>query len=175
VSKARLRDELMARRRSLPADAQRRAADAVRVSILAWPGLVGPVFAYASTRGELGTRRLLDELAAAGFEVLVPRITARGVMEAARVDGPLTTGPFGLPSPSGPVGRPAVALVPGVGFDRRGHRLGQGGGYYDRWLAEHPEVVTVGICHACQVVDDIPVDAHDRPVQHLLTDEGWIL
>lgn len=170
-----VRAEMLARRAALPADVQRAHAQAVRDTILAWEGLQGPVFAYASVRGELGTRLLLDALAARGFQVLLPRLIGPGIFEAAVHDGVFEPGGFGIPGPRGPVVEPAVALVPGVAFDRQGNRIGHGAGYYDRWLAAHPAVRTVGLAHAFQVVDALPVATHDVPVQGLLTERGWAL
>lgn len=172
--KAALRRALLDRRRALGRDAQIAAATAVRAHLLAWPGLRGPVFAYASQRGELGTRALLVALREVGHDVLLPRITARGVMEAARWDGVFADGAFGIPTASGPVVEPVIALVPGVAFDRDGGRLGQGGGYYDRWLAAHPAVCAIGLCHDEQIVDAVPMAATDQRVRGLLTPSGWI-
>tara|TARA_B100002052_G_scaffold297359_1_gene327897 strand:- start:1964 stop:2536 length:573 start_codon:yes stop_codon:yes gene_type:complete len=67
----------------------------------------------------------------------------------------------------------SVVVVPGLAFNRRGHRLGRGGGYYDRFLPElSPMTRTIGICFDEQVVDDIPLDDWDRPVDEVLTSTG---
>jgi 5-formyltetrahydrofolate cyclo-ligase len=66
-------------------------------------------------------------------------------------------------------------VVPGVAFDRKGRRLGQGFGYYDRFLGALPEGVTrVGLAFWHQVVPEVPVDAWDVPVHALVTEEGVI-
>lgn len=167
-----LRVRLRAARSALDADTRRAAADAVRATLLAWDGLHDPVLAYLSVGGELGTRALVEALRPRG--VLLPRVLGPGMMEAAVHTGVLEPGPHGIPAPTGPVGSPRVVLVPGVAFDRAGNRLGQGGGFYDRWLRAHPDVVSVGLCHDLQIVDAVPMDPHDRPVDRVLAPSGWI-
>lgn len=69
---------------------------------------------------------------------------------------------------------PDVALVPCVGYTRTGFRLGYGAGYFDRWLAEHPDVTTVGIAWAFSEIDSQLLDPqpHDRPLTLILTEQG---
>lgn len=66
-----------------------------------------------------------------------------------------------------------VILVPGLGFDRSGRRLGRGGGHYDRLLAMLPPTTPrIGVCFACQVVDSIPDEPHDARVDMVVSDAG---
>lgn len=66
-----------------------------------------------------------------------------------------------------------VVLVPGVAFTTSGHRLGRGGGYYDRLLSRLPRtVVRIGVCHAIQVVQDLAVEAHDAVMDEVLVIPG---
>lgn len=70
-------------------------------------------------------------------------------------------------------GWPDVAIVPGLAFTPDGQRLGQGGGWYDRFLAEVRDgCVTVGVCFHEQLVDVLPVEPHDVAVRHVVTDRG---
>lgn len=67
----------------------------------------------------------------------------------------------------------SVVLVPGVVFSRSGFRIGHGGGYFDRFLANFLGV-PVGLAFACQVTDNLPRDPHDQPVRWLITEEGVV-
>jgi 5,10-methenyltetrahydrofolate synthetase len=79
----------------------------------------------------------------------------------------------GIASASGAVAVPDVVLVPCVGFTREGFRLGYGGGYFDRWLALHPGVTTIGLAWS-QAEAQFPVEAHDRALTLILTERELI-
>lgn len=80
-------------------------------------------------------------------------------------------GPFGLlqPAPDAPSVTPEVVFVPLLGFTAQGARLGQGGGHYDRWLADHPEAIAIGLAWDAQLVDSLPLEPHDRPLAAVVT------
>ena len=66
---------------------------------------------------------------------------------------------------------PDVIIVPGLAFTAAGHRLGQGGGWYDRFLLHRrADCVTVGVCFEPQLVDTVPTEAHDVVLDHVITD-----
>lgn len=128
------------------------------------------VLAYYSLPDEVDTHRLIDELVAKGKTVLLPKVLDGESMELRRYCSrdDLREGPFGIMEP---VGEPYVdyecidiALIPGMAFDGRGHRLGRGRGYYDRLLTAHRSVPTIGVCFDFQKVAEVPVDSHDRAV-----------
>jgi 5-formyltetrahydrofolate cyclo-ligase len=125
---------------------------------------------------------LLEHFWQQGSEVLLPRCCngRNGIMEAYAVTSPMELGPgcFGLVEPRAdlarlvPDPRPRVILVPALAYDRRGFRLGFGGGYYDRFLpglAVPP--LLIGPAYQFQVVDRVPVEPWDQPVQILVTPE----
>lgn len=89
----------------------------------------------------------------------------------------LVAGPWGTshPSDSSPVVRPAVVIVPLVGFDLRLHRLGYGGGFYDRTLEKlrkHAPVTAIGLAWAAQALPDIPAEPTDQPLDMIVTDKA---
>lgn len=79
----------------------------------------------------------------------------------------------GIATSTGALAVPDVVLVPCVGFTREGFRLGYGGGFFDRWLAEHPGVTTVGLAWSAAETH-FPVEAHDRALTLILTERELI-
>ncbi len=69
---------------------------------------------------------------------------------------------------------PTIAIVPLLAFDRRGNRIGQGGGYYDRTAAAVPQMALYGLAWSIQEVAAVPHDAHDRPLTAVITEREWI-
>jgi 5-formyltetrahydrofolate cyclo-ligase len=124
------------------------------------------------------TQPLLDALRAAGVRVLLPVISGERLDWASYDgEGALAQGPLGLAEPTGHrLGSDAlsaadVVLVPALAVDRSGHRLGRGRGYYDRALATAAGPV-IAVVFDDDVIDDVPIEAHDRDVDGWLTPSG---
>lgn len=114
---------------------------------------------------------------------LGPQLPGDKVLAFPRMDGEeidffiaqgFTEGKFGIREPVGVdlAPPPDLVLVPGPAFSAAGARLGRGGGFYDRWLARHPGVITLGLCFDCQIVEHLPGESHDLQVQAVLTERG---
>jgi len=182
----------LTRRRAVPAAEAEAAALSVRDLILTAmaPPHGAIVAGYWPIRGELDPRPLLDALARRGHTLALPvtppptdepRLTFRGWDGA---EDSLVPGPFKTrqPAPHAPEVVPDVILVPLVGFDRTGARLGYGGGYYDRCLrraAERtPSTVALGLAFACQEAaasdGGLPVEPHDVRLRAIATERGLI-
>lgn len=112
-----------------------------------------------------------------GHAVALPRFADRSAeMEFAEHDDPfsegdLIDGPFGIrqPAPDARTLVPQVLFVPLLGFTVRGERLGQGGGHYDRWFERHPDSIRIGLAWDGQLVDALPVEPHDVPLDAVVT------
>lgn len=112
-----------------------------------------------------------------GHPLALPRFAHREApMEFAAHSDPfgesdLEVGPYGLLQPlsQAEVLTPQVLFVPLLGFAAQGDRLGQGGGHYDRWLADHPETIAIGLAWDCQLVEELPREAHDVPLAAVVT------
>lgn len=123
---------------------------------------------------ELDLRPLCHQLNAAGRHVLLPETPPRGQPLAFRLWTPQTAllrGRFGTQVPDGPLMRPDLVLVPLLGFDRTGNRLGYGGGYYDRTLAALPGIASMGYALAAQEVEQLPTGPYDQPLSSLVTEQ----
>ena len=133
---------------------------------------------YLSFPHEVDTSFLIDVAQEDGKQVVIPKTYPKGRMEFATYDPQkLKQTAFGLLEPedgSQVIDKSKIDLihVPGVAFQKGGHRLGYGGGYYDRYLADF-DGATVSTIYACQEVDFAPAP-HDIPVQEVLVDESTI-
>ena len=131
------------------------------------------VMAFAATRGEPDTDSLFARLAADGKTLVLPSVEDDAIVPRL-VGAGLVPGAHGIQSPQGDVVAAGVldlVLVPGLAFTSGGARLGQGGGHYDRFLAQLPaSCVTVGVCFAEQLVDDVPSEQHDANVSCVVAD-----
>lgn len=179
--KARLRAELERARGAIDPVERARASGGAARNLLTLPELApaGAVLLYAATSSEIDPGPIRDELLGRDVRVLLPRVAGE-TLEVVPVTGAeyLATGPRGVPEPAGQAVDPTgvdVAVVPGVGFDRGGGRLGRGGGHYDRLLAGMPaSTLRVGLCFAVQVVDRVPRAGHDVPVDVVVTEREVI-
>ena len=178
-TKAELRAHLRAARRSRSAAALAAAGAALAHHAPALPGTT--VAAFVGVRTEPPTLGLLDALRDRGVRVLLPVLEPDLDLDWAVYAGPgeLADGRLGMREPAGPrLGRDAIAqadlvLAPALAIDRAGRRLGQGGGSYDRALPRTAARV-VAVVFDDELVDEIPVEPHDRPVDGALTPTGGL-
>lgn len=157
-----------------------RSDDALFARFLALPQVEAAktIFAFWGIPGkEPDTSRLIGELVRRGKTVGLPRMQPEHRMEVRRYDPdrPLVKVSFGISEPGEDcplLDRENIdlVLVPAVCYDRRGYRLGFGGGYYDRWL-ENFSGVTVGLCREAVLRETVPTEAHDAKVELLLTEK----
>ena len=131
-----------------------------------------------SLPGEIDTHALIGAARAQGKRVLVPVVAGRREsLRHAEIDSPgeLSRGPLGLLQPRSPrFVEPAadLVLVPGLLFDRRGGRIGRGGGYYDRFLAGLAGGERIGLIYDELFVDRVPTEDHDVAVDAVATPSG---
>jgi len=189
--KAALRSRLLAARAELSPEQRQAAALALAghaLTLLADPPSAGtpPVVAgYVSVGAEPGTRALLDALHARGARVLLPVLLPDNDLDWGRYQGPerLRRAGRGLLEPDGDrLGPEAVStadlvLLPGLAVDRHGVRLGRGGGSYDRVLArlaraDGPAPRLATLLYDAELLEGVPAEAHDRPVDAAVTPSG---
>ena len=140
------------------------------------------VMVFTSKEKEVNTRPLIMALFGQGNPVVVPIIVKEDYslrLSYLRDFSALVPSTFGVPEPIGSE-IPAAAddidtiILPMLGFDRKGGRIGYGAGYYDRFLSKTPGLRKIGIAFACQEVGNLPVDENDIRMDAIITEDGMV-
>lgn len=160
-------------------EGERRESDALLFTrFLALPEVEGArtVLLYRGMGAEPDTERLISALLGRGMTVALPRCLPDRGMEARIVTKgtALVRHPYGMLEPGAgcpllPRGAIDLILTPGLAFDKSGYRLGHGGGYYDRYLADF-EGLTAAMCRERFLLSQVPALPHDRPVKLVVTE-----
>jgi 5-formyltetrahydrofolate cyclo-ligase len=176
TAKGALRSRLLASRRAMTSEQRADAGRVLRDAVLAAPEtqMAGVVAAYISVGTEPDTRGLVFALWKRGTYVLLPLLRPDGDLDWASYEGPdsLAPGPRGLLEPTAPprgvtaITSADLVLVPAMAADRGGHRLGRGGGSYDRALARvGPAILTVALLYEGELLAEVPAGPHDQLVR----------
>jgi 5-formyltetrahydrofolate cyclo-ligase len=179
-AKRALRREMLVRRDAMPRADRAERSGRIAERLLALPELaeVRTVMAFSSFGSEVDTAPILDGLIARGVRLALPRISGSEIEAVAYRPGEaVTMAAFGALEPAaGSVLADTeldAVVTPGVAFDRRGFRVGYGGGYYDRLFRRiRPDAFRVATGFAIQVVEAVPRGTSDLPVDALVTEEG---
>ncbi len=180
ASKEGLRKELLKAREALDPIERRRCSELIVQNILSLPEFerAEKVLLFYPVRGEPDISPLFEEVLKKGAELFLPRV-AGGELEPVRVEdiSALRPGKYRIPEPvSGEVVDPEeinFVAVPGVAFDREGYRIGFGKGYYDKLLRK-VSAPKVGVAYSFQVLDYVPREEWDEPVDLIATEKEMI-
>ncbi len=185
--KAELRRAVLARREAIPAARRAEFSAAIFATIVGLEAFqrARTVLAYCSFGSEPATEPFLHAVLAGGQVLALPRVCRETrALAVHRVTDPpreLRPGVWGIrePDPAAcapvPLGAVDFVLVPGVAFDARGGRIGYGGGYYDRLLRGLAEgVPLVAAAFEVQLVDEVPMEPHDRRIDRVVTERRVI-
>ena len=181
--KQRLRSAALAYRRRLPGDEVEHVGQLLHNHLTQWSewGRFSRIHTYVDALpGELPTRPLIRMILAADGRVTIPVIYADGGLRHShlRDQADLRRGRMRLWEPTRPEWVASLAdidliLVPGAAFDHQGCRVGLGGGYYDRLLADLPKsTLRIGLIYDAWLLDRVPTQPHDQPVDMILTETG---
>ncbi len=135
------------------------------------------LYAYLSFNQEVRTGPIIERAWADGKRVAVPKVVGDSMafIWIDSFDNLAPQGAFQIMEPvgDGPVAddKTALMLMPGLAFDPEGHRVGYGGGFYDKYLEEHPHHKLVALCYPFQMFDHLDVEAHDIPVDQVIAAE----
>ena len=173
--KHHLRRVYRAARRALSAEDQREHALAIADEVMKRLDDDAVVAAYLARDGEVDLASVIRRCWRRRIVVAVPVLGRREMRFAAyRCDTPLARNRFGIGEPRRPeFVSPTVVLAPLVAFDGSGHRLGMGGGYYDRYFAAAPDTTRIGIAHECQRAPVLPATTSDVSLSAVVTENGW--
>jgi 5-formyltetrahydrofolate cyclo-ligase len=186
----RIRRQFLAQRDAIPLAERATGSERIIQSLVSLPIFQEKqfFFIYCHFRSEVETTVLLNSCWAHGKTVSVPLSQPEHsqmlaiILTEKRHD--LAPGYKGIPEPLPPweqdrIMLPTsidVAIIPGAVFDRCGHRLGYGGGFYDRFLARMaPQAIRIGLAFSCQVVDQLPSLAHDVPMDLVITEQEVLI
>ena len=181
--KTELRHQALARRDALPAAERQQAAETIAAR--AFPVAIAPdtiVAGFMPMKSEINPLPLLRALTGAGARLALPVVAGPGkplIMRAWAFGEPLMAGVWGIrqPEPAAPAVAPDILIVPLLAFDRAGHRVGYGAGYYDRTIAALravQPVLAIGLAFAAQEIAAVPATPHDAPLDLVLTEREVI-
>ncbi|MDE5831783.1 MAG: 5-formyltetrahydrofolate cyclo-ligase [Desulfovibrio sp.] len=182
AEKDKLRRLMLARRKNTAPEKVRLAGTKLQANMLdsdPWQK-ASSIGLYASFGDEAPTGELFDAARRAGKTVLLPKILDKRErrMVFIRCDSPadMRAGAFGITEPAGDAaGIPHLVVMPGLAFDKKGCRLGYGGGYFDRYLASlTARPLLAGLCFDFQILPSVPADPFDIPVNCLCSEAGFI-
>lgn len=187
VNKGDIRRELLTRRDAISVEERHAASEAVAERLRGEGEYKSAkaVLLYVSFRSEVGTRGLIEAALRDGKTVIVPKVDRKAhrlkLFEIRNVTRDLEAGYMGIYEPVEHLTRLAgpeevdLVVLPGVGFDAAGRRLGYGGGYYDRLLEElKPGAGLIALAFEAQIVDEIPAEPHDKRVHKVVTEKRTI-
>lgn len=176
--KAALRKAVRNRLRALEAEAASASSAAICQQVIALPEYknADTIFAFVGVDWEIDTEALLRHALDSGKQVAVPLCVEKGIMEARLIRSldDLLPGEYDIPEPAAhsplcPPEKIDFAVLPCVACDKNGMRLGQGGGFYDRFL-EKSSFPHVAICRDIAIEEEIPVEPWDQPVECVVTE-----
>ena len=134
---------------------------------------------FVSFNSEVNTHDMIKESIGRKI-IVVPKVVNKEIEPSVIIDldNLIPSGKFGILEPIELMKiaykNIGLVLVPGIAFDREGHRIGYGFGYYDKFLKKVPKAVKIGLCFDFQVVDKVPREEHDVPVDLIVTEERII-
>jgi 5-formyltetrahydrofolate cyclo-ligase len=181
-AKNKMRDIMRNRRDSLTPEEKKVKGEAIcsHFFSLVKPGQT--VMGFSSKDIEVDTNPLLQRLLDEGYDLVVPIIVKEDYslrLSYLRDLSHLVPSTFNVPEPIGneipvPEGAVDVVILPMLGFDRRGGRLGYGSGYYDRFLEKNPDVTKIALAFACQEAEELPLEDNDVLMDYIVTEDGVI-
>lgn len=174
--KEQLRRQMKDRRMRLSREERERASKGCLQSLKKLPDFLNSkwVYAYMSCKNELDTGKIISWCFSQGKRIAVPKVLGK-IMHFYEITSlaDCVPGAYKIMEPDCQEGCPEIVfegfmLVPGLAFDRKKNRLGYGGGFYDRYLSSHKNIVTAGLGYDFQLVEEVPSEEHDRKLDYII-------
>jgi 5-formyltetrahydrofolate cyclo-ligase len=185
LNKSALRKEILSKRDSIPPAVKKNKDRSIEARLFNLPefSAAKTIFFFASFRSEVDTIGMIRMSLEAGKRVVLPRVEGQnlGLYEIKSL-GELGPGYMKIPEPSVltddrkiTINDVDAVIIPGAAFDKNGNRIGYGGGFYDRLLAElQKPVAVIAPTYEEQVIESVPTDPHDKKVSIIVTDRREI-
>lgn len=189
VMKTQLRKQLRTKRNSLEKDIQFDKSYTIMETVVAHFEFLQSkqVLCYLSFQSEVYTKGIIEYAWLLNKSVFCPKIVENEIrfFKISNFDE-LELHPMGFYEPrvdetsiewtqqqatQYQAGEETIAIIPGLGFDLNGNRMGYGGGYYDQFLRKHPSVIRMGICYEEQILEELSVEEWDQPMQYIISDQ----
>ena len=184
TEKDRIRSELLNRRDQIPLDLRRHSSRKICLSIekLIEERRFSCSLFYLNMRSEVETEWLVTRQLATTCLTAIPRVERKEIYpyQLTNLQTEINQHEWGMREPNPTICPPIdpksldLVLVPGCGFDLQRYRIGYGGGFYDRFLKTCPQALTVGLAFETQIVDQLPTQPWDHPVDLVLTEQRII-
>ena len=172
-----IRQEIYKRRRQMDESYWKEATRSIAERVLEHPLFINAsdIYCYVDYHRETGTRSIIEQAWSCGKRVWVPLVMG-DKMEFFQIRSydELSPGMKGILEPKGTgekaSGESGLMVMPGVAFDKEKHRIGYGGGYYDKYLAGHPKLRTMAVAFDCQIFEEVEHDPYDIQPEVLITE-----
>lgn len=177
MTKRELRQQIRAQKKKWAAQLPELSEQICRkvLALASWQE-AGTLLLYYPLPDEVDVRPLIKVAFESGKRVLLPVVSGEELeLHLYEGEETLKEGAFGIMEPTGPSFAPEnydeieLALIPGMAFDKSGHRLGRGKGYYDRLLPKLTKAKLTGICFPFQLLEEVPAEPHDIPVGEVIS------
>ena len=180
--KIQLRTQMRSRRNSMDPKIRSRNSSQIALKLLDREDVryAERIFIYVSFRSEVDTHSLIEKLVQGSKKIFIPVIRSNDQMQMARFTGwaNMHKDSFGVLVPDFPIieqGHIDTAIVPGLAFSSSGARIGYGKGHYDRYFAHNTVETKIGIAFDCQIIEQIPTNALDYPMDTIITESRTLI
>lgn len=182
-TKKDIRSEVKKRRLEADSEMIRKNSERICQTFLNTPEYLSSeiIFAYMDCKNEVQTKKVIEQCWRDGKTIAVPKVFGERMRYyAIRTYDDLEEGYFGIREPkheqlSEIICEHGLMILPGVAFDEKRHRVGYGGGFYDRYLEEHPNMKKIAFAFEFQVFHEVPYEAFDRQPEKIITEKRIII